>query len=202
MRCFFACPLPTEAVEALVAAFAPLRAQFQGQGCHWIPPENLHVTMRFLGEADRGRLFRVTESVSSVIHAVEAPQLHLDEPGLFPPKGPRSLILWAGLRGEVEALGRLARAIESCARDAGFAPERRSFRAHVTLARLDPRRAQALQGCLLPALPEVDCTPAAVNLYQSQLSRSGAQYCVLRSWPLRRSSASPLSSTPRPFNGR
>lgn len=185
MRCFFACPLPAAAATALTRHFAPLRLRFSGAGCRWVPAENLHFTLRFLGDSDRGRLFRVTEAASSVFSGVAAPQLHLDEPGLFPPRGARDLILWAGLGGQVEAIARLARALEACARESGFAPEARPFRPHVTVARIDPRRAGSLQDLLLPALPGEDCTPAAVHLYQSTLERTGSRYTVLHSWPLR-----------------
>lgn len=185
MRCFIGCPIPAPAGEALTEAFAPLRARFQGPGCNWVPAANLHYTLRFLGEMDRGRLGRVTAAARPVVLAVEAPRLELDEPGFFS-RGPRGLVLWAGLKGEVEELGRVAQELEACARAAGFAPEGRGFKPHITLARIQARRVEALPACLLPALPPMDCTPPSVNLYQSIFERGGVRYEVLETWPFRR----------------
>jgi 2'-5' RNA ligase len=198
MRCFFGCPLPAHARALLVAAFAPLRRRLQGPGCNWVPEENIHLTLRFLGETDRGRLAAVTREAEAVFLGVQAPRLVLAGPGVFPPRGKRSLILWAGLQGDLEALARLARDLEEAARAAGFSPESRGFRPHVTLARIEARRAGALEGALLPALPAADCTPAAVHLFQSVFSgaegppsrsrRNGGgpvRYLTVASWPLR-----------------
>lgn len=191
MRCFLGLALPEEARRTLDAAFAPLRARFTGRGCRWVPPENLHLTLRFLGECDRGRLDRVTSAAAAVVQEMAAPTLHLAEAGVFPPRGRRPLVLWAGIGGDLDALGRLAAALEEAARGAGFRPERRAFRPHVTVARLDLPQARALAGSLLPALPPVDCSPTAVRLFRSVPGPGGVQYPTLARWRFQRPAPPP-----------
>jgi len=167
----------------LRAACAPLREAGDGRGARWVPVENLHLTLRFLGETDRRGIESVTFEVSSVIQGMQAPSLRLGDPGVFPGRGGRALVFWAGLEGELEALKRLAGSLEACARRAGFPPERRGFRPHVTLARLRGPSGRELQGRVLPAFPAADCTPRALHLFQSVSGPRGVEYPVLRSWP-------------------
>ncbi|MFQ5750305.1 MAG: RNA 2',3'-cyclic phosphodiesterase [Planctomycetota bacterium] len=183
MRLFLGFPLPEGARAALDAACAPLREAVNGRGASWVPAENLHLTLRFLGETDRRGIDSVTSRISSVVQGMLAPRLRLGGPGVFPSRGGRALVFWAGLEGELEPLKRLAGSLERCARRAGFPPERRAFRAHVTLARLRGPRGLELEGRVLPAFPAVDCTPRAVHLFQSVSGSRGVEYPTLRSWP-------------------
>jgi len=186
VRCFLGLALPEEARRTLETAFAPLRARLSGRGCRWVPPENLHLTLRFLGECDRARLDRVTTLAAAVVQEMEAPAIHLAEPGAFPPRGRRPLVLWAGVGGDLAALARLAAALEEAARAAGFRPEPRAFRAHVTLARIEPRHARELDRVVLPALPPVDCSASSVRLFRSLREADGVRYPTLARWRFQR----------------
>lgn len=182
MRCFFGLPLPEVARRALVEATAPLRDELGGRESRWVPAENLHLTLRFLGECDRRRLDAVTRCVDAVFQDVGAPRLQLGSPGVFPGRGQRPLVFWAGIEGDLRPLEGLAARLEECAREAGFKPERRSFRAHVTLARLKGAAARALRDRLLPPFPPLDCSPAGLHLFQSVSTPSGVEYPTLDAW--------------------
>ena len=173
MRCFLGLPLPDEARDALRGACAALRMRASGRNARWVPWENLHLTVRFLGESDPRQIRAVTDEVSAVCQSVEAPELQIGEPGVFPGRGSRPLVFWAGVRGDTRALDELAAAVERAARAAGFPAERRAFRAHVTLARLKGEAATALQADLLPTFAPADCTPTALCLYESRLRPEG-----------------------------
>lgn len=108
-------------------------------GARWVPGEQLHLTLRFIGEVDGG-LFR---DAHEALLSVRSPcfELRLEGLGHFPPRGaPR--VVWAGLAAS-EHLRRLRAGVERALSQAGLPPEGRKFHAHVTLARLKntpPRR--------------------------------------------------------------
>lgn len=132
-RLFVSVELPDD-VKATLA-----RIGYDVPGARWLEPDELHLTVRFIGEVD-GVLF------ADVLAALEevrlAPfTLSLRSVGHFPPRGePR--ILWAGLERSPE-LTALHNKVESALVRAGVEPEPRKFLPHVTLARLrgTPERA-------------------------------------------------------------
>ncbi|MBX7078954.1 MAG: RNA 2',3'-cyclic phosphodiesterase [Nannocystaceae bacterium] len=154
-------------------------------GARWEPRENLHLTLRFLGELEGETQRRAIEALETV-HA-EPFVLELAGVGVFPPRGePR--VLWAGV-ADAGPVTELVRRIERALQRAGLPPEPRKFAAHVTLARLRdaPRERVAAflahHGLLRTASFEVD----AFLLYSSVLGHAGAHYRVERSVALRRS---------------
>ena len=151
----------------------------------WVAPQNLHLTLKFLGGVEPDRLEAVAAALAAVAAAGPAFDLALQGVGAFPaPTRPR--VIWAGVAGSAEVAGLASRVDESMA-PLGFVPEGRPFSAHVTLGRVrDPRRDPALAAALtLGAGREfggfrVD----EIALVRSDLSPRGARYTPLGSWPL------------------
>lgn len=168
MRLFFALPLP----EGTRRALAALRADV-GKA-RWVRPEQLHVTMRFLGEVDEERAVGLVERVERVRASWPAVRVAVRGLGLFgSPERPR--VLWAALdpAGEVR---RIAADLEACVRDVGLPPEERPFTAHVTLARLVRPDRRALRE-LLDRHVGFETAPfdvPALVLYRSTLTSAGA----------------------------
>jgi 2'-5' RNA ligase len=103
-----------------------------------VPSANAHVTLRFLGQATAAQLERVAALVAPVAAACPAVVATASGLAVFPPRGaPRVLALSLALPAGVTTL---QRACEAAARDAGFAPEPREFRPHLTLGRSEPPR--------------------------------------------------------------
>lgn len=151
-------------------------------GARWLEPDEIHLTVRFIGEVD-GLVF---DDVLSALDGVRlAPfTLVLRGVGHFPPRGePR--VLWAGVERS-DALRALHDRVESAAVRAGVEPERRKFSPHVTLARLrgTPARAVgsfvAMNGLFRSEPFVVD----AFHLYSSSLSAKRAVHRVEASYPL------------------
>lgn len=118
----------------------------------WAMPEDLHVTLRFLGEPDRdaggpgvgmdeltAALERLTGRAADL--APTGLDLSLERFGCFPSVGPKARVLWAGPRQCPDTWADLATAAEEEARALGFRPDDRPFRPHVTLLRPRPREA-------------------------------------------------------------
>lgn len=126
LRTFVALSIPEDVVDQLTWMQAGL------PGARWVDPENLHLTLRFVGEVE-GHVF---EAIARALEGVAVPPFPLTLAGLghFPPRGqPRNV--WVGVAPS-EPLTRLRDRVERAVVAAGVAPEHRKFHPHVTLARL------------------------------------------------------------------
>ena len=103
------------------------------QGARWVPPENYHLTLRFIGELPAYQ----AEEVDHALAGLRAPgfALQLAGVGTFE-KGGRVNTLWAGVERN-PALDHLQSKVETALQRAGLERERRRFAPHVTLARMD-----------------------------------------------------------------
>ncbi len=125
MRLFVALPLPQAIRKTLASLCAGL------PGARWVPPENMHVTLRFLGELSGD----VIDDVDAALSGISAPafSLALGGVGHFG-NGARPRAIWAGVARD-PALFHLHDKIESAVVRAGLAPDRQKFTPHVTLSR-------------------------------------------------------------------
>ena len=151
-------------------------------GAHWLEPEQLHLTLRFIGEVDGGVFRDVTETLA---HIKSGPfSLALAGAGCFPlRKEPKSL--WVGVEKN-EALAHLHRKIETALVRAGLPKEGRKFSPHVTVAQLKGPRANKIAG-FLAANGLFKVAPFPVEefcLYSSFLSSQGAVHQLEESYPL------------------
>jgi len=166
MRLFVALELPEPVKAALDRLVCGV------PGARWLPPENLHLTLRFVGEADGPGTEDLVDALS---HVAELPfDLSVENVGHFE-SGRRARTLWAGV-ARSPALARLQSRIETAVRRAGFPPERRRFVPHVTLARLDGTPPQEVSRFIsahsLFRAPTF--TVAGFVLYSSFLTKNGA----------------------------
>ena len=176
MRLFVAVALPDIVARAL------LSLENGVPGARWQTREQLHLTLRFIGEVDGARLAAIDDALSQVAAAPFT--LTLKGVGCFGGKTPRAL--WAGA-AEPEPLCHLNRKIESAMQRLGLPPDARKFSPHVTLARLKgtPRGAAMdfLAERALFAAPSFEA--ASFALYSSLTAPAGSRYTVEREYPLR-----------------
>jgi 2'-5' RNA ligase len=146
----------------------------------WIPAERLHLTVRFIGEAD--------EHLADAVKAAMAPPvsippfaLVLGGIGAFPRSG-KPQVLWAGIEAGRDALQRIEQEVTHRLQPVGIAPEGRPFNAHLTLARV--RDAAGLKSRpLFAGLEETRLGTThveAITLYESRLSPKGPTYLSLQ----------------------
>ncbi len=143
-------------------------------GARWIPPENFHLTLRFVGEVENWRADDVDEALLNI--RARPFELSLRGVGLFEKAG-RIQSLWVGAE-RADALAHLQNKIETALQRIGLLPERRRFAPHVTLARTDraePRKlvewVQAHNLFRAPPVPVEEFT-----LFSSQLSKESPVY--------------------------
>jgi RNA 2',3'-cyclic 3'-phosphodiesterase len=178
VRAFFGLPVPEPQREEL-GRFLAVCAQL-APGFRWAAVENLHLTIRFVGNVDRSVVHQVADALAG--RTVAGFALELGGIGTFG-RGRAVRVVWLGLRAGADTASALAAQVEAeCAR-AGLASEERAFQPHLTLARARGREGSSLPE--LPAAPQVKPWRAGeLNLYSSRLTRSGAIYEVIRALPL------------------
>jgi 2'-5' RNA ligase len=191
MRLFTAIELPEEAREHLARLLRRLTA-YVVRAAEWghlkfVRPENLHATLKFLGEVAEERVEDVSAALASM-PAVAVGPLSAANPELLPPRGPIRVVA-VGLAGDVQGVRGLVREVEERCADLGVQPERRDFRAHVTLARarnpMPGSNRPDLADVLAADLPGPAFTPAHFTLFQSVLKPTGPEYTPLARFPLR-----------------
>lgn len=148
----------------------------------WVEPENLHLTLRFLGEVQADRLEPIENVISDAVRAQRAPELQLGGLGVFPARGaPR--VVWCGMQRGGEALRVLVGRLEKGLQPLGFAAEDRPYTPHITLGRVRSRHNSAAlrRTCETTAAEDfVAFVPTEVLLVESRLSPAGARYSVRR----------------------
>jgi 2'-5' RNA ligase len=191
IRSFVAIEVEEPARAAIVAYLTALRERVAGVA--WTPPENLHVTLKFLGSVAPERLGALTAPLAALAAVRPTFAITFAGVGAFP-SAVRPRVLWVGaLAPELEPL---ARAVDVEGIVAGVAPEDRGYHPHVTLGRVrDPKRSRSgapdLAATIRTALTadrtrELGVSDArALVLFRSDTSPAGARHTPLARFPFR-----------------
>jgi 2'-5' RNA ligase len=178
-RLFVALELPEAARDALSQWSAQLLAA--REGVRAVGAVGLHATLCFLGSRDIGELEEIGVACQ-VVAGAGAVALSLGPPLCLPPRRPR--VLAVTLQDPDGVLAAIQAALSSALASASlYAPERRPFLPHVTVARVRAGR-ERIRAAELPAPPALAFTASAVTLYRSRLGPGGARYESLRTVPL------------------
>jgi 2'-5' RNA ligase len=185
IRCFIAVELPEELRDKLDNLQAQLKSGDQ-PGVKWVNPYGIHLTLKFLGSVAQDRISPITRAMTEVAKRASPFTLQVGGLGVFP-NVRRVQVAWVGLGGEVDKLAQLQQGVESALAGLGFAPERRSFTPHLTLARLRDRASPEERQRLGQLIAETRFEPDysflvdAISLIRSQLTREGAIYSQISS---------------------
>jgi RNA 2',3'-cyclic 3'-phosphodiesterase len=179
-RAFVAVSPPLEVRRALLQAARGLPVAGE---VRWVKPENVHLTLKFLGDVVEADLVRVTDTLGSVCERHDAFEVEPSGFGAFP-SARRARILWAGVGEGAGRLTALAQDIERSLKALGFEPEKRPYRPHLTLGRARGRPA-VLEAAGITA-PGPGFTVESVDLVESVLGAAGATYSTLASRALRK----------------
>ncbi|MCX7749986.1 MAG: RNA 2',3'-cyclic phosphodiesterase [Candidatus Bipolaricaulota bacterium] len=182
MRLFFCVELPPPVRAELARLAARLRPRVRG--AKWVEEENLHLTLRFLGEVGEDLLPGLQKLGEAAAGEAAPFELVLDRLGAFPSPS-RARVLWAGTAGDAAPFVALAARLEEGVQRLGLPPEEKTAHPHVTLARL------RIPGDLASLLGTTALTPLpvgldALTLMESELRPEGPRYTPLARWPFRR----------------
>ena len=172
MRLFIGIPLPegtkrevNQVIHQLQKLSLPIK---------WELEEKWHVTLKFLGEADR-------EKVSSITKEIQPFFLKPEKVGYF---YKRHLVVWVSVTGQVEVLNKLHKKLEESLASIGFLKEEREFKGHITVGRgkkLSSQQLRDLQEAIFnlksPKFSEFKVKQ--INLYQSILKPEGSKYSII-----------------------
>jgi 2'-5' RNA ligase len=148
----------------------------------WVEPENMHLTLKFLGEVDTLEIPEVCRAVAEAVTEVPSFSFDLAGVGAFP-KIERPRTVWLGVTSGAEGLIELHKRIEKGLKKLGYPPEGRKFSPHLTLGRA--RRAGpglAELSKLLPTLADEKAGTTVVDevtVFSSELTREGPIYQAL-----------------------
>ena len=184
IRAFIALELPDQARLDIAAVQNDLTSA--GLKLRWVKPQNIHLTLKFLGDVDRAKITDICDSITSVACQHQSFNLQPKGLGCFPGvKNPR--VIWTGVSGTLDALKTLQADVEKTLIPHGFKAERRPFRGHLTIARVKSR---LNPGKLAQALRNYSdfrsdiFAVKQVTLYQSLLEPEGPLYTRLCESPL------------------
>jgi len=162
--------------ERLAAEVERLRTH--ARDVAWVAPDNLHLSLKFLGGVEAERLDRIQTALAAAAAVSQPFDLEIRELGAFPTPG-RARVLWAGVGAGSKAAAALAARIDAALAPLGFPPEGRTFTAHVTLGRVRTPRASPALAAALRADVLGRQRATAASLMRSDLSPRGARYTEL-----------------------
>ncbi len=152
----------------------------------WTKPENLHLTLKFIGEWREDRLEELTQALASV-PAPPGFGVKFSGVGFFPnARSPR--VFWVGIEPTPE-LAQLAAGMDRALQPLGIPPEKRAYSPHLTLARIQDRTPLGDLHREIESLPSREFgafCPECFCLYQSQLRPGGSIYTKVAEFPWRR----------------
>jgi 2'-5' RNA ligase len=175
MRIFLAVFPSADAQAAADRAIQRLRQP--GDGVSWVKRENLHYTIRFMGELGESGLARVGDAARVGVAGQRRIDAILGAAGAFP-SARKARVLWLGLAQGGEALTALARAVEQALRRRGFDAADHPFRPHLTIGRVRDRDADWSERLAGIAAEPVPFTVDRIAIVQSTLSPRGSRYEV------------------------
>lgn len=175
MRLFLALALPDQLKKSL-SSF-----RYRSKGIRWIPSDNLHLTLQFIGEVDSSEYDELIHELSD-IHLSKLP-LETTHLGHFGKKAPKQL--WLGVK-LTDALNELHKALQEKILELGLDIETRNFVPHITLARMNhigiEKLAEIYQTIGTPEKTQFEVSE--FHLYSSKLTHEGAIYQIEKSYSL------------------
>ena len=188
LRAFIAADLTPAVRQAVAQVSQRLQHLLEGLPLRWVAPENMHLTLKFLGDVSARNLRLLEEMLAGEVAQHTAFEFGVGTLGAFPSdRHPR--VVWVGVSGP-EALQRLHQGIENAMARLGYPREQRPYQPHLTLARVARnapaevirRVSQVVRTERVGYLGSVHVD--AVHLYRSDLSPRGPRYTRLFTAPL------------------
>jgi 2'-5' RNA ligase len=181
IRTFIAIEIPKTVISKIRELQDVIKAY--GFKIRWVRAENIHLTLKFLGDIEEIKINEIAKAVSKAVEKYSPISLKAKGIGVFPGiKRPR--VLWVGLSGQLEALVKLQQTLDENLIALGFSREERPFKGHLTMGRIKDKIDVKKLGDALMAFRRFESetfTADQIILYKSELTPSGAVYTGLAS---------------------
>jgi RNA 2',3'-cyclic 3'-phosphodiesterase len=191
LRSFIAIAVPAEIQEAIARSTASLKATLPKPLIRWVAQQNVHLTLKFLGDVAPANLERLAEAIRGTTASHETFSMLVGGLGAFPNMR-RARVIWIGLEAPT-ALAALYHGVEAAAAQMGYTLEERPFSPHLTIGRVGQGLSAADLQRIHSALEvtKVDMLGKlrveAIHILKSDLQSGGSVYTHLYSLPMRAS---------------
>ena len=185
LRVFIALSIPQSAKSVLGTVVQHLVGQVSGE-VRWVNLDGIHLTLKFLGNVNPAQIEGVAEAMRQAPLGASSLRILLSGLGMFPNEE-RPRVIWAGVQGDLNSLGKLQARIDDEVSRLGFSRERRPFSPHLTLGRVRDKTANAIRLRISAAISACTMSPTeswqveSVRLVQSHLTPGGTTYTDLAS---------------------
>jgi len=183
IRAFIAIDLPDDVRAHISRVAHTLRQQLQDYPIRWVPPQNIHLTLKFLGDVSEHNLHTLTHLLAGEIKTHRPFEFSIGTLGAFPElRRPR--VIWIGVEAPDELLA-LQRGINHTMAKLGYQRERRPYQPHLTLGRVSRNASSSEVRAIGRILQETpvgflgSARATEVHLYRSDLQPQGAVYSRL-----------------------
>ena len=181
MRTFIAIELSDQIREALAQIQSHLK--YSGADVKWVEKNNVHLTLKFLGEISEEKAERVKLILQKIAGGTKPFEISIKDVGAFP-KIDFPRVIWVGLDKGADKSKILAERIDEALSEIGFQKESRPFAAHLTIGRVrSPKNKDALKDKMLSYSPQsMVHSPQSISsiaLFKSILTPKGAIYTKL-----------------------
>jgi 2'-5' RNA ligase len=189
LRTFIAVDIHPSLLQTIQHKTEPLRKTVGSSLVRWVPVENFHLTLKFLGDVAPAKVDDLTRILQAEADSCQPFDIHINGLGSFP-NSKRPRVLFIGIQAPAE-LDALQRGIESATAKLGYKSEARDFSPHLTIGRVRENVTAADQQIIRKALDDIKIDSLgtarvdSVHLYKSELKPGGSVYTRLFSAPLR-----------------
>jgi len=183
VRTFLAIPVPEPIKQYFAGMIKPLIDRHDK--INWVKPENIHITLNYLGETDGGAVEAQSSGIESIVNASPAFRLGTTETGIYPhANAPR--VLWVGAAPYDLTLAGLKQNLDKELNRLGYELDKRSFQPHITLGRVKSisRKSSFIHKFLAAEVREFEFEVDRVVWMKSTLTAVGAEYEELKSFKI------------------
>lgn len=185
IRAFIAIEPPENILQEISRLQDKLKREISGR-LSWTRPQGQHLTLKFFGDISSEDIHKISAAVQRRVVAEQKLNLKIEKLGVFP-DARRPRVLWCGITGDAERLINLQKKLDDDFAALGFPAEDRSFKAHLTLARIkDPRDVTGMSEVLTKydSFKAGEFVADKLFLFQSNLTPQGAVYTKLADFAL------------------
>lgn len=176
LRTFIAITLPRNVTARIENIQSGLKDR--GVDIRWVPPENIHLTLRFLGDISLKMRKEIETAIEATGNGFSPFKIGVKGIGVFP--GIRNArVVWAGIFGEIDTLFTLQRILECQLSNVGIKREKRPFKAHLTIGRIKKKIDPAHLLSCIDACSDFEIESFCIDrviLFKSELKPTGAVY--------------------------